>query len=102
MTELKEEEEQKEDVIEGIIFFKNSPLITNPIEKKVTEENGPTINGLHTGPDLRFTSQGSFTSLPENDFNVRTVASFRSHQYNLKLSITKALMDIIDEQKSTF
>jgi len=76
-------------------------LLTIIIERKPTEENTPAqpINGLQTGPDLRFTSQDSFTSLPENDFNVRTVASFRSHQYNLKLSITKALMEIIDDQK---
>jgi len=56
------------------------------------------VNGFqndYTGIDTN-----SYTSIPEIDYLGRVPSSFQSHHYNLKLSLTKALMDIIDEQKS--
>jgi len=91
---MKEEEEEKERTQGWKLSFNLSEIIV----RKGTEENIGQVNTFQT--DYRTAETTSYTSLPEIDYMARIPSSFQTHHYNLKLSLTKALMDIIDEQKS--
>lgn len=77
------------------LFNKYKKVEPNPI---VLPNNGPQIEPQ---PGYRLISSDSLTSLPDIEA-IKAPSSIRFHTYNLKLAITKALMEIIDEQKSTY